>query len=98
MKSAVINGQCRLYGMCYQCRASIEWRSSVNAPEKCPYGITQASLDNPEGLGTLIESIAKPFASILPCYDDEKKLKPQSGCFKRKQQANALTAPKKQAK
>ncbi len=71
---------------------------SVKAPEECPYGITQSSLDNPDGLGTLIERITKPFASILPCYDEEKKLKPESGCFKRKQQANALTARKKQAK
>lgn len=98
MKPAVINGQCRLYGMCRTCRESIEWRSSVNAPEICPHGITQASLDNPDGLGSFIEGMTKPFASMLPCYDEEKRLKPTSGCFKRREELNALSARKKQAK
>ena len=75
------------------------WRLSVQAPEICPHGITKESLSNPDGLGALTEKLARPVAKLLglPCYDEAGKLKPTSGCFKRREKLNALSARKKHA-
>lgn len=98
MKPAIINGACRLIGHCQECRMSIEWRSLVGTPEICPHGITKESLSNPDGLGSIVEKLTKPFALLFPCYDENKQLKPTSRCFKNKQKLNALTATQKQTK
>lgn len=44
------------------------------------------------GLGDLVERIAKPFAVALkmPCLDENKQLKPESPCAKRRDFLNRI--------
>jgi hypothetical protein len=91
MKSAIINGICRLRGAhCSWCLTHPEWRDKLQI-NKCPHNI---------GLGDKIEAFVKPIAKSLgfPCLDENQNLKPHSGCAKRRDKLNALTAPKKPAK
>jgi hypothetical protein len=70
---------------CATCRTDEAWRSSVGAPEACPHRVF---------LGDLVAKIATPIAKSLgmPCVDKETgKLKPTSGCAKRKEALNRLT-------
>jgi len=45
-------------------------------------------------LGDMVESLAKPIAKALrmPCLDKDGKLKPESGCAKRRDALNKLSS------
>ena len=46
-------------------------------------------------LGDKFEAIAKPIAKLLklPCLDEKGKLRPESGCAKRKEMLNKVMFP-----
>lgn len=75
---------CKSRAHCGACRSDEAWRIAIGAPEECPYEI--------RGLGDIVERIAKPIASALkmPCLDDSGRLKPDSGCGKRRDRLNKL--------
>jgi hypothetical protein len=83
----------KTHAHCSHCRHNPDWRAKVKAPEECPEGWTQDRL--PPKVGTLIGKIATPIAHALrlPCVDREtKKLKPTSGCAKRKRALDEAAA------
>lgn len=45
-------------------------------------------------LGSMIELLAKPMAQLmkLPCLDEKGQLRPESGCAKRRDRMNNITA------
>lgn len=95
---------CKSRAFCQSCRTDAEWRETLFVVDRvprrdfeCPFGITAESLSNPDGLGTKIERLVAPVAKRLglPCYGEDGKLKRESGCAKRRERLNALTAEKK---
>jgi hypothetical protein len=79
------SGACRSRAHCATCRTDEAWRASVGAPDDCPHRVF---------LGDLVAKIATPIAKSLwlSCVDKETgKLKPTSGCAKRKERLNNIT-------
>lgn len=85
MKTFVDSMHCKSRMLCKTCRSDPKWRSDVGAPDECPYGV--------QGLGDIVEKIAKPIAKALnlPCLDEEKKLRPESPCAKRRNFLNKIS-------
>jgi hypothetical protein len=76
---------CHSRAHCRACRSDPAWRASVGAPDECPHGI--------RGLGDIVEALAKPVAKALnlPCLDEQKKLRPESPCAKRRNFLNKIS-------
>jgi len=89
MKPAISNGKCRWRHPknCRECRANTEFRAASALPNEC--GDTKGPAT---GLGDIVEKLAKPIAKALGlgCLDKAGKLKPESGCAKRRDAMNRL--------
>jgi hypothetical protein len=68
--------------------------SVIDLTKTCPLPVPRwEKIEEKMGLGDLVEILAKPVARILKldCLDDQGKLKPESGCAKRRDGLNRLT-------
>lgn len=70
---------------CRVCRSDPNWRVMIGAPDECPYGV--------KGLGDIVEQLIKPVAKALnlPCLNEQKKLRPDSPCAKRRNFLNKIS-------
>lgn len=92
--------QCRSERNCVKCRGSSRYRRGIVATKQaqeidfaCPLGKPLVADENDStGLGARIErTIARlPFVKNLPCYGADGKLRPESGCGKRKANLDRL--------
>lgn len=85
---------------CFKCRKDAEFRrrlfddKRVDSPDfACPPERGGWTADGLPGIGDRVEAAAKPIAKAmgLPCLDSTGKLKPESGCAKRRDALNKLS-------
>jgi hypothetical protein len=96
---------CRTHAHCAVCRNSRGFRESLlkrgcvdvvdfDCPEAARIGQTKGlpEMERKRGLGDVVEGLVKPIAKALGlrCLDAEGKLRPESGCAKRRDALNRV--------